>query len=377
MKRILCMVVMLSVAGAGAVAETAHDTDQEAEQLYIEALELLIDGRQDRAAAVFTRIVQEYPESPYADRAAQRAAELEGRYDTSGLLGFYIGNLATAAHLTTGIPIVLELGTVATGTAGIVGIGGGLAATYYLTQNSNMSRGQQLWIDSVQAASMISYYLGYSILQDLEVIDYDSSDGFPSTSFKRLWTGSMLTAVGSRAVTYVVLRDEIPPAGRPAAFLTGYSWSNVYLIMGMYGLFRVSPSTTTKIIHLGVPLSSGLLSAIAWDWSGWSAARVGMLSVGGAGGMLIGGFATAVLSPLDLPFEVYMANLIGFTALGQIAAGRFTRNFDTDPSWDGVGLQVLPSLRIASDLPADSTGDPAAVGDTTRLVPGVEVVLRY
>lgn len=371
MKSKLLILFMLCISVLGIAAETQDS----AEDLYIEGLELLLEERTDRAVNQFEQLVNEYPDSEYADRAQDRLEDLRNRRDTSGLVGFYTGNLLTAAYVTAGIPIVLELGNVATGVAGIAGIGGSLYLSSVLTRDQDISLGTQLWTDSIQATSVLSYVWIYNMLNDTGVIGNSPDSLVDDTDSKIIWLGTMATAVTSRAIGYSIWRNQLPPAGKPAAYLTAYAWSNIYLALAFNGVFMVDNPLVTGLSHLGVSTSAALFGAHMWESAGWSSSRIGMLTIGGAGGMLIGGFVSTILSPLNLSSELNFANLMVFGALGQITAGLTTGGFDPDPRWEDVSMQITPTIRTAG-VSGQSTGKSSDLFQS-NITPGIEVTIRY
>ena len=314
-----------------------------AEDIYIEALELILEDRTSAAIEKFDLLQEQHPESEYAKRAERWITDFSMRRDTSGLVGFYIGNLITGTYITIGLPLVFDMGPVATGASGLAGVGGSLYLSHLITRDRDLSLGTQLATNSIQTTSFMSYIWSYRLLQKLGINTMDNE-----LDDRIFWMGSMATAVGSRIMGYRWSQDKDLPAGKPALYLTTYAWSNLYLSLAMFGVLSMDMSIVSDALYLTIPTAAAIGAAYHWDKLGWSATRTGMLSIGGAGGMLVGGFVNLILSPLDLPSEFVASSLIAFSALGQFTAARGTRNFEPDPMWDRnrTAMQILPTARI-------------------------------
>ncbi|GAB6090352.1 hypothetical protein JCM12856_19450 [Spirochaeta dissipatitropha] len=350
--------LVLSMSTMGLFGNSEKPEEDQAMLLYIQALEHIIDEDYEAGLKYLEDIQLLYPQSEFSSRAYNLVNELGLYRDTSGLLSFYIGNLITGTTVATSLPIVFELGPVATGAAGIAGIGGSLYTSWRLTNERGISQGTQLQTDSTQITSLLSYIFLYNMLRELNVIDLPAD-----TNDRVFWLGTMLTAVSSRTAGYLISRDSGIPAGKPASYLTGYIWTNIYLGLTFQGLLQLDNPWITYPSHILLPGAVGYAASRAWDNGGWSSARVGMLSVGGAGGMLIGGFVSALLSPLQdvLPQETAVFNILLFGGLGQAAAVYFTRNYTPDPRWNkDISMDIYP--RIQSTAQGTVTGFEVKLG---------------
>ena len=168
--------------------------------LYIDGLELLLDNNTGRAQDSFFALLDKFPESPYAESALKRIQDLRDVQDNSGIVTFYLGNLATATYTSMMLPSLFgyEFDDVMAGVTGLAGVGLGLSSAWLMSKDHSISSGQDWWIESTQLISLGNY------LYLTGIVDPSSIWTFP-LSRKIELGGQLLTLVGSRAAAYALL----------------------------------------------------------------------------------------------------------------------------------------------------------------------------
>lgn len=364
--------VLLIVAAAmlafpvGAMGESPRPTETELPsggpsdwKLYAEALEFLAAGDDASAIARFRTLAENWPDSLLAPRALEYLSYLDSRLDRSGIVGFYLGTMATVTYAAYSIPAMLDVesDSVLNGLYGLSGVGAGLGASWLLSRDRSWTLGQEVWTELVQAASLGNLELAWAAWID---------DLFPDADYGTLTRANLAlstaVALGTRGAAYWSLRDRRPSSGRAVLAASAYGWANFYTISTTAGLLQLEDFHAILATQMLVPDAALVAAALSWDSLGWSAARVGLVNVGALGGLLAGGFIDMILDGMvpyldeRLSTAVLMVGAAGGTWAGAAWTSRFDRRSVSssrpDPqlviapaaSSTGIGLSLIVEL---------------------------------
>ncbi len=289
--------------------------------LYIEGLESLVEEEPGTAETSFSTLLDRYPYSPYAGRAYDYLYEIQHTVDNSGIVPFYLRNLATTTYTSMMLPTLLDIddSALSMGLTGLAGVGLGLAGSAWMAADYPITAGLSWWITTAQLISFGNYlYLN-------GIIDLDTLVG-PDAANDIFLSGQLVTLNGSLFGSYFGLRDRATSQGKGAFILQSYLWANAYYWLGVliadsYDL-QTNSSWGIAVTDLAT-IGSGFL----WDSIRWTPMRSGLVTVGGLGGALIGFFSTMILDEfLTLDERDIAAIAMGTTAAGQAAATWLTRN---------------------------------------------------
>jgi len=323
--------------------------------LYLEAVELLADGQEPAAADLFREFMEKYSDSYLADRASAYLERIEGKLDRSGIVGFYLGTMATTTFAAFSIPemIGVDAGPVGAGLYGLAGVGGGFASAWFLSKDRDWSAGQELWTELTQIAVMAN-----TTLASTEWLDDFITQ--PEYLLRANLAVANVSALGSRAAAYLMVRDGKYAADRPIFAASAYAWAHLYSLSTTTGLLQLDSSSAIVAVQILVPDAALLAAAYGWDELGWSASRTGLVNVGGIGGVLVGSFLVLMVDGLfpEMDERVNAALVMASAATGKVLAAHLTRNFDARQRRDKVlsNLSILPAI--------DSRG---GMGATVRL----------
>ncbi len=334
MKRYLMVVLFILIASSFSML-IASDNENEVTTLYIEGLEALAAEDDTAAVTSFSRIIDSYPRSSYFDRAEAYLDEIQNQVDNTGIVPFYLRNLATTTYTAMMLPTLFDIeeGALTYGITGLAGVGLGLAGSAAMATDYPITSGLSWWITSSQLISLGNYlYLNgiidiYDIFDDYEVAD----DVFLS--------GQLLTLNASLYGSYFALRDRQVSEGKGSFALQSYLWANVYYWMGVLisEEFEVKRNSAWG---MGLTDLAFLGSLSLWESIRWTPMRTGLVTVGGLGGALIGWFSTMILDEfitIDTPeaFSIVM----GSTVAGQATAVWLTRGLPEEHSGSAVAYQ--------------------------------------
>ena len=341
-KKVLTGMIILLLAAVPLAAEDADDGTA----LYVEGLELLLDDRLDPALLNFQELVDEYPDSSYANRAATYLRDLRGSRDNSGIVTFYLGNLATATYTAMQLPTIFdyELDPVLAGITGLTGVGTGLGSAWLMTRDSSMNSAQDWWIESTQLISLGNYLYLTGIVEPYTIWEYD-------TALRIELGGQLLTLLGSRIGAWTAFRNSSPPRGQGAFMLQGYAWANFYYLLFAGGVLEWDDSRGVSIAGMVISDLTAYGSAQLWKLLEWSPLRTGLVTVGGLGGGLIGVFTSLILQELmDLDSRLLVGLVLTTTMAGQAAAVHFTRSMPAETvresrAEERTKIAILPQLR--------------------------------
>ncbi len=341
MKKHAIWVLILLLLGSAVVSGKENlDTS-----FYITGLEMLLDERPGDAGIQFRKLLEEFPRSPYAEKAEQYLLGNQFQADNSGIVTFYLGNLATAVYTAMMMPTILgyDLDAVMAGATGLVGVGTGLGGSWLMSREHPISSAADWWIESTQIVSLGNYFYLSSI------IDFDELFGY-SYGWKVQIGGQLLTLLGSRTGAYFKFRDNPPPKGQGSFMLHSYGWANAYYHLITRGVLELE---NDRAVNIGGMIASDLAalgSLYLWESLEWSPLRTGLVTVGGLGGGLIGFFSLMILSEfIDMDTPEVAASVTVSAISGQAAAVWFTRNMKPDRKRRDPdvlsGLYLFPMLQ--------------------------------
>jgi len=308
--------------------------------LYIDGLELLLDNNTGRAQDSFFALLDKFPESPYAESALKRIQDLRDVQDNSGIVTFYLGNLATATYTSMMLPSLFgyEFDDVMAGVTGLAGVGLGLSSAWLMSKDHSISSGQDWWIESTQLISLGNY------LYLTGIVDPSSIWTFP-LSRKIELGGQLLTLVGSRAAAYALFKDGAPPEGQGSFMLHSYFWANYYYLLFTQAVLEFDDTRTTSIGGLITTDLAVYGSLKLWEDLKWSPLRTGLVTVGGLGGGLIGFFTTMILDDItSVDSRTQASVVLGTTLAGQAAAIWLTRNMEPELSENDYKISLNPII---------------------------------
>ncbi|NQT58390.1 MAG: hypothetical protein HQ557_05355 [Bacteroidetes bacterium] len=159
--------------------------------LYISGLELLLDENTNQAQDSFSLLLDKFPDSLYAESALSHLQELRDVQDNSGIVTFYLGNLATATYTAMMLPQLFgyDLDAVMAGVTGLAGVGTGLGSAWLMSKDYPISSAQDWWIESTQLISLGNYLYLTGIIEPYTIWEYP-------LSYKLELGGQLLTLLG-------------------------------------------------------------------------------------------------------------------------------------------------------------------------------------
>ncbi len=320
---------------------TAADREAEAADIYISALEMLLDSRTEQAVVLFRKLITEYPESSLRAGAEEYLIDLESSTDHSGIVSFYLGNILTAELFSVGTPMLFDITEpVILGGTGILGIGAGIWTAWLMSNGRDMSFGQDLWIEFIEILSMANFQFTYFLYSDLLE---------EPAATKTMIGGQIAVSLLSRAGTYFYIRDKEITTGRVSTVIHSYIWSHYYYWITMLGLVKSEDLKLNMTLAAVLPDAAAAGTFFLWDSLGWSFARSGLVSLGGLGGALMGGFANLIIGGIteELPEEMVALTMIVCTLAGHISAGFLTSGLEADFEASAVksgDLMVFPEF---------------------------------
>ena len=340
---VLIAIVLFSMPVRAVLAAEKPPTDW---LLYLEAVETLAEGREKTAASLFHELLNTYPDSYLADRARVHLQSLEGRLDRSGIVGFYLGTMATTTFAAYSVPTILsvESGNVALGLYGLAGVGGGFASAWALTRDRDWSGGQELWTELAQVVFMANTTIASGAWMGNLVADEDDL-------LRASLALATVSAIGSRSAAYLFVRDGEYSIDRPVFAASAYAWSHFYSLVTTTGLLVLDSSDVTAAVQILVPDAALIAAVRFWDTLGWSASRTGLVDVGGVGGVLVGSFVNLIIDGMfpDTNERAAAAVLMASAAAGTGIAAMLTEKFD-------ARLRTEKTLSNLSLLPAVGPG---------------------
>lgn len=308
--------------------------------LYVDGLELLLDNNSGWAQEAFSTLLDKFPESPYAESALKRLQELRDVRDNSGIVTFYLGNLATATYTSMMLPSLFgyDLDAVLAGITGLAGVGTGLGSAWLMSKDYPISSGQDWWIESIQLISLGNY------LYLTGIIDLSNSWDNPLANKLELG-GQLLTLLGSRAAAYTMFKDGAPPEGQGSFMLHSYFWASYYYLLFSSGILEFDDARSTSIGGLITTDLAVYGSLKLWETLKWNPLRTGLVTVGGLGGGLIGFFTTMILDEIaSLDTKAQVALVLGTTVAGQAAAIWLTNNMEPEISGKDYQVSINPII---------------------------------
>jgi hypothetical protein len=336
MKKIVILIVLIVICIIPSLfAQENTDTS-----LYIGGLELLLEKNTNQAQESFSLLLDEFPGSQYAESSQRRLLELQNVEDNSGIVTFYLGNLATATYTAMRLPEIFgySLDAIMAGVTGLAGVGTGLGSAWLMSKDHPISSAQDWWIESTQLISLGNYLYLAGIVEPYTVWKYP-------LSYKLELGGQLLTLLGSRVAAYTMFKDSAPPEGQGSFMLHSYFWANYYYLLFAGGILEIDDS---KIASIGGIITTDLAvygSLRLWDQLNWSPLRTGLVTVGGLGGGLIGFFTTMILEELASPdSKVQVSIMIASAAAGQAVAVWLTREMEPELSEKDYGISLTPII---------------------------------
>ncbi len=295
---------------------------------YTEALELLAAGNKEEAIQAFREVTTRWPDSPLAPRATAYLDDLESRRDRSGFVGFYLGTMSTLTYAAYTIPIIadLPLDGVFMGLYGLAGVGGGFASSWALTKGREWSFAQEAWVELTQAVSLTNVELAFVCWGE------ELFAAFDADTLIRINLGlSTAVALGTRAGTYLMVRDQKLDRGRPVFAAAAYGWASFYTTMTTAGLLQLDGLKSILIPQMLIPDTALVTAALSWDSVDWSAGRTGLVSVAGLGGILTGSFVNVIIDGIGgyLDERVSVGVIMAGAIAGTWAGAVLTKNFDS------------------------------------------------
>ena len=331
-RRVMPIAALLAIAVCPTLAAQHREETREDSDMYIEALELLEQGREAEAVQVLQDIIEEYPDSLYRERVEQYLQKYAGNFDHSGIVPFYLGNLVSAVAVADGLPLLFDVeDAFIYGGAGIAGIGAGLASAWLLTKDNNMTWGQEIWIEFSQYLTMLNYQFSLFAVVDPNTID-------PELMTKLIVGGQIASVIAGRTAGYLLVKDSLPSEAMASFVAQSYMWSYFYLFSTLFGIFESDNDRLNSLLFLAVPDLLAVGSYFLWDQLEWSFARSGLVTVSGLGGMLLGTFINVILGEYvsaELP-QVASAIVMGTAIAGKVIGVWVTSPMESAVSETGI-----------------------------------------
>jgi hypothetical protein len=313
--------VLLFVAGVAAADALTPPTDGE---LFVAALEAIVDGNPDAAVPLLHQLVDEWPDSPYIAKARELLSRYEGRLDRSGIVLFYISNLLAAVSLAEAIPASLQVqGLLPYGLTGLAGVGVAIGGSWLLSRYVDVSFGQELWLDTVEAIATANWAFGWDLATD----PADASIGL----YRGL--GAAAVAVAARAATWAAVVDGPLAAGKPSFVLAAYATTLGYTLLTINSFLVSSDRVVNDIAFMAVPTAAAAAAWFLWDSLRWPDYRSGLTVLGALGGGLAGLFADLVVSQLvpGIDTRNYYGIVLASALTGHLVTAILTKALPAEP----------------------------------------------
>ena len=294
--------------------------------LYINGLESIIQKDNPQAKESFNELLEQHPNSEYNFKASNLLSKLNLNVENSGIVPFYLGNLATLSYSSYRLLNLFEIdqSPLSIGISGLSGVGLGITSSYLMSKNFPISSELYWRIITNQIVSTSNFLYLQAISYGFDLFDnYDTQEKF-------LLSSQLLTLNGSLFLSYFGLRDKELQKGKGFFSLQSYAWANFYYWLG--AIFFETPSSTNKFL-LGMALTdiAYFSSFPVWNKIEWSSTRSGLVSVGGIGGALIGFFTNLIFEEFISLNEKTVASVVMGTSLaGKILVTYLTRNLDNE-----------------------------------------------
>ena len=266
-----------------------ENREKDAWEMFALGLELIIDEQTDEAIVLMERLISDYPGTDASVKAKECVEIYAGRFDRSGIVSFYLGNMITATWAVSSIPMILDIEDgIVLGTTGIIGVGTGIYTSWLMSRNIDMSLGRDLWIEFIESLAVANFQYAYSIFGD-NIADSNIRE-------KINIGGQAFTSLASRGLAYNYVTDKDPSAGRAFTVINAYAWSQLYLWVSLSEIINSENDKLNYSFGILVPDLAAVGTYYLWDRAGWSVQRMGIISVSGLGGLLTGIFANMIIA---------------------------------------------------------------------------------
>jgi hypothetical protein len=306
--------------------------------LYIEGLEALIREDDSQALGLFTTFVTQHPDSEYAQPARSYITDLSSREDNSGIVAFYLGNLATTSYTAFMIPELLgsESDPLTLGLSGIGGVGAGIGGSALLSRDTEITSALSWWMTGAQIIGLGNYLYATSIIDVYEL--------FAEDAYRVTLGGRLAVINASRFGTYAFARDRDLSSGRASFVVQSYLWANAYYWMGTV-IADCEDIKLSSSLGLAVTDAAAAAGYLFWDRLRWTPLRTGLVSVGGLGGGLLGFFSSMITENyVDLDERLVLAIIMTGAAAGQAAGVLLTSGMDVDRETSLPAISLMPLL---------------------------------
>ncbi len=321
--KIMTVFLLFLIICSQTTAFAQNDTQWE---IYSRGLELLLDGNKEAAIEVFQNLTERYPNTEAAEKAGEKIREIESEVDHTGIIPFYLGNMLTTTFALTSIPVILDTENgIILGSTGIAGVGAGFYTAWLMSSGRDLTLGHEIWIEFIESASLTNFQLMYTIFSD----SIPNSD----TAEKINMGGMALTALGSRTLTYFSVIDTLPSSGRAFTVANAYAWAQYYTWTTMGLILESHNEDMNNLMAVLIPDAAAVGTYFLWENLDWSLERVGLISVSGAGGSLLGIFLNMIIIESfnsELSDRVKASIVMGFSLAGKGAGIYFTRNMKSE-----------------------------------------------
>ena len=330
----ICVLITLLAFFSCPIGASPISADEEAHarawEKYALGLELIVQGKTEEGRRMLEEVVYNYPNTKAAAKAQKYLEEHSTRFDRSGIVSFYLGNMLTTTWAASSLPLLLENDSeLMIGTAGLLGVGSGIYTSWLMTRGRDMSLGQDLWIEFIEAASVINFQYAWNALGD--VVQNDKIGGKINIG------GQTLTSLTSRGMTYWNILGKSPSSGRVFTVINAYAWSQFYYWIAMYEIIGSKNTTLNNSLAVVIPDLIAVSSYYLWEKVDWSLQRAGIISVSGVGGMLTGIFSNMVISELfnfEPGSELTNSLILGCSFAGQVLGVMATSGMEKDSRAD-------------------------------------------
>ena len=340
----------------------------EAQLLYEDAVEQMVDREYDKALKRLDWLISVYPETTHGQLATDKREEvailLQQPKPISGISRASLVGFGTLYTTWVGVGTLILLDADEGGPYGlalIVGSVGGLLGSLSLTRESELSDGQ---------ASLITLGGTWGVWQVVAAANLANASD-------KLRVGASMAggAIGLALASSIVRGRDISP-GDATLINFGGIWGTWFSICGAMAA-RDRSSDSSKFV-LGSAMMGGnvgLSTMAAWSAKlDMSLARARLINIGGIVGTLYG-LGTSILLDIE-PEDRSFWSLMGIGGVVGLTAGAyFTRNYDTQTSYfteSGVGLLNLEAAekRWNVSLPAITV---SSIGGRDSRIPDIEL----
>jgi hypothetical protein len=340
---LLIAVFLAGVAGVLSAQSTAQnpaqapsETPADDTSLYVQILEMIVDGDTITAVPLLHKLIDAWPDSPWTPHARELLSRYEGRLDRSGITLFSITNLLSTVALAEAIPAYLQADSLLTyGLAGLAGVGLGIGGSWLLSKDVDLSFGQELWMDTAQAIGTADFALAY----DLVTTPGDAE------AARFLPLGSAIVTVAARAAAYAAVVGAPLSAGKPAFVLVNYATSVGYTLLLLGSVFSYKDRIANDLSLTAIPTTVALVSYFLWDGIRWPDYRSGLTLLGALGGGLAGVFADLVVSQLapQSDSRPYFGIVLGTALAGHVVTAILTKDLPPEKA-PPIAVSVAPQV---------------------------------